>query len=148
MEGGGVAQRLTRQQQEVKKSLDQLNKEAKESGGTQKNMVGDLERAAKEIEEVLRDMQSGQISDQTLRRQEQILSRMLDAMKSQRERDMERKRESTPGKDVVRNSPPELRFQNDPATLDELRQNLEDGRQGYSRDYEYLIRKYFESLGE
>ncbi|MCB0711839.1 MAG: DUF4175 family protein [Ignavibacteriae bacterium] len=145
---GGVAQRLTRQQQEVKKSLDQLNKEAKESGGTQKNMVGDLERAAKEIEEVLRDMQSGQISDQTLRRQEQILSRMLDAMKSQRERDMERKRESTPGKDVVRNSPPELRFQNDPATLDELRQNLEDGRQGYSRDYEYLIRKYFESLGE
>ncbi len=144
----GVARRLTRQQQEVKKSLDQLNKEAKESGGTRKNMVGDLERAAKEIEEVLRDMESGRITDQTLRRQEQILSRMLDAMKSQRERDFERKRESTPGKDVVRNSPPELRFENDPNILERMRQNLQEGTQGYSRDYEDLIRKYFETVGK
>ena len=145
--GKGVAQRLTRQQQEVKKSLEELNKEAKESGGTRKNMVGDLERAAKEIEEVLRDMQSGKITEQTLRRQEQILSRMLDAMKSQRERDFERKRESTPGKDVLRDSPPGLRLGNGQTPLDGSGTNPDQGMQGYSRDYEYLIRKYFEAVG-
>ncbi len=144
----GVAKRLTRHQQLVKKSLDELNKEAKESGGTRKNMVGDLERASKEIEEVLRDMESGQISEQTLRRQEQILSRMLDAIKSQRERDYQRKRESNPGQDILRDSPPELQFENDRTALDRTRDNVQNRTQGYSRDYEYLIRKYFESVGE
>lgn len=143
----GVARRLTQQQQEVKKSLDELNKEAREMGGTRKNQVGDLERAAREVEEVLRDMQSGQISEQTLRRQEQILSRMLDAMKSQRERDFEQKRESQPGKDVVRTSPAELTFDNEDDPQQNGRDELRDGRQGYSRDYEYLIRKYFEQVG-
>lgn len=144
----GHTDRLTRQQQEVKKSLDDLNREAKEMGGTRKNQVGDLERAAREVEEVLRDMQSGQISEQTLRRQEQILSRMLDAMKSQRERDFEKKRESKSGQDVLRDSPPELTFDDDDSPLEKMRDELRDGKQGYSRDYEYLIRKYFEALGE
>lgn len=143
----GMARRLTQQQQDVKKSLEELNKEAREAGGTRKNQVGDLERAAKEIQEVLRDMESGQISEQTLRRQEQILSRMLDAMKSQRERDFEQKRESQPGKDVVRTSPAELTFDNDQDSQSNGKDNLRDGKQGYSRDYEYLIRKYFEQVG-
>ena len=117
-------------------------------GGTRKNQVGDLERAAREIEEVLRDMQSGQISEQTLHRQEQILSRMLDAMKSQRERDFEKKRESKSGQDVLRESPPELTFGDEDSPVEKMRDELRDGKQGYSRDYEYLIRKYFEALGE
>lgn len=143
----GMARRLTQQQTEVKKSLEELNKEAREMGGTRKNQVGDLERAAKEVQEVLRDMESGQISEQTLRRQEQILSRMLDAMKSQRERDFEQKRESQPGKDVVRTSPSELTFDNESNNRQGGEQQLQDGQQGYSRDYEYLIRKYFEQVG-
>ena len=144
----GAAKRLTRQQEQVKKSLEELNKEAQEMSNTRKNQVGDLERAAKEIEEVLRDMQSGQISEQTLQRQEQILSRMLDAMKSQRERDFEKKRESKTGQDVVRESPPDLTLENDASSVERMRDELRDGKQGYSRDYEYLIRKYFEALGE
>lgn len=143
----GQAGRLTQQQQEVKKSLDDLNKEAREMGGTRKNQVGDLERAAKEIQEVLRDMQSGRVSEETMRRQDQILSRLLDALKSQRERDYEQKRESRPGQDVLRTSPPELTFDTDEEPREQMRDELRENRQGYSRDYEYLIRKYFEQLG-
>jgi len=142
---GSEMRRLRRQQQDVKKSIEELNREVKESGGTRKNMIGDLERAAQEIEEVLSDMRSGQITPETLQRQERILSRLLDATRSQRERDFEKKRESTPGVDVVRQSPPDLRFpdrNDDQVRRDQLRSR----EQGYTKDYEYMIRRYFEAL--
>ncbi len=138
--------RLQRQQQEVKKSLDELNQEARESGGTRKNMVGDLERAAREIDEVLRDMSSGQVTPETRQRQERILSRLLDAIRSQRERDFERERESRSGVDVIRSSPPELKLPD--GSLDNLRRDLLRAReQGYSKDYEELIRRYLQVVG-
>lgn len=143
---GSEMKRLQRQQQEVKKSVDEMNKELRESGGTRKNMLGDLERAANEIEEVLSDMRSGQVTPETLQRQERILSRLLDANRSQRERDFEKERESKPGVDIVRQSPPELRFQNNDAQRT-LRDQLRSREQGYTKDYEYMIRRYFEALG-
>lgn len=143
---GSEMKRLQRQQQEVKKSVDDMNKELQESGGTRKNMIGDLERAADEIEEVLSDMRSGQVTPETLQRQERILSRLLDANRSQRERDFEKERESKPGVDIVRQSPPDLRFENKD-TERTLRDQLRSREQGYSKDYEYMIRRYFEALG-
>lgn len=145
-EGGERMKRLSKAQGEVKKSVDELNKEAREAGGTRKNTVGDLERASKEIEEVLTDMQSGQVTPETLQRQERILSRLLDAMKSQRERDFDKERESRSGVDVVRNSPPSLDSGAD-RNRPELRDQLRSREQGYTKDYEYMIRKYFEALG-
>ncbi len=143
---GPEMRRLARQQQDVKKSIEDLNKELRESGGTRKNMLGDLERAAKEIEEVLSDMGSGQVSPETMQRQERILSRLLDATRSQRERDFEKERESKPGVDVVRQSPPELRLPNSDRTQNG-RDGLQGREQGYTKDYEYMIRRYFEALG-
>ena len=138
--------RLKQQQQQVKKSLEELQQETRQGGGTRKNMVGDLDRAAREIEEVLRDMASGQISPETRQRQERILSRLLDAVRSQRERDFERERESRGGVDVVRSSPPELALPN--RDMERLRRDLLRAReQGYSKDYEALIRQYLQGVG-
>ena len=138
--------RLTQQQERVRKSIEEMNQEERQGSGTRKNTVGDLERAAREIDEVLRDMRSGQVSPETRQRQERILSRLLDAVRSQRERDFERERESRSGVDVVRSSPadikPDPNNPNDPLRRDPLRSR----EQGYSKDYEYLIRRYFESL--
>lgn len=139
--------RLTRQQEEVRKSLDELNKEARESGGTRKNVLGDLERTAKEIDQVLSEMRNGTITPETMQRQERILSRLLDAARSQRERDFDKKRESRPGQDVVRRSPPDLKFDGSDASTPVRRDQLDQRNQGYTRDYEYLIRRYFEELG-
>lgn len=144
---GKEMQRIRQQQENVKKSIDDLNKEVRESGGTKKNMLGDLERAAKEIDEVLTDMRSGQLTPETLQRQEKILSRLLDAVRSQRERDFEKERESKPGTDVVRQSPGDLKFR-DEAESPAVRDLLRSREQGYSKDYEYMIRKYFEALGK
>jgi septal ring factor EnvC (AmiA/AmiB activator) len=140
-------QRLANQQGQVKKSIDDLNRELKESGGTRKNIVGDLERAAREIDEVLTDMRSGQVTPETIQRQERILSRLLDATRSNRERDFDKERESRSGVDVVRQSPPELK--SDPETKERTgRDQLNAREQGYTKDYEYMIRRYFEALGK
>lgn len=145
--GEGQMKKLQQQQGQVKKSVEELNKEMREEGGTKKNQVGDLDRASREIDEVLSDMNSGQVTPETLDRQERILSRMLDAMKSQRERDFEKKRESKPGVDVVRSSPPELKL-GENEDQQKLQRDMIHGReQGYTKDYEYMIRKYFDALG-
>ncbi len=144
---GKEMQRLSNQQGQVKKSLEDLNKEMRESGGTRKNIAGDLERTAKEIEEVLADMQNGQVTPQTLQRQQEILSRLLDAARSNRERDFDKERESHSGVDVMRPSPPDVKLSDDSKMP--AQQDLLDSReQGYTKDYEGLIRRYFEALGK
>jgi len=47
--------------------------------------------------EVIKDLQNNNITPETKKRQEKILSRMLDFQLSQREKDFEQKRESRPG---------------------------------------------------
>jgi hypothetical protein len=86
------------------------------------------------------------VNPETIRQQERILSRLLDAARSTKERDFEKKRKAQTGTQVARRSPGEL----DPATL-EGRNRLRDDllkaiEQGYSKDYLELIRKYFEQL--
>jgi hypothetical protein len=86
--GGGGA---WPEQEAVRKSLEQLNKEA-QAGGEQKNMLGDLDKIAEEMKEVVQNLTQNNVNPETLRKQERILSRLLDASKSMRERDYEKKR--------------------------------------------------------
>ncbi|HVN49446.1 MAG TPA: DUF4175 family protein [Bacteroidota bacterium] len=139
------AARLAQQQAAVQKSIEQLNKEAQQSSDGQR-LLGDLQRLADEMKEVVRDLEQNNISDETKRKQDRILSRMLDASTSMRERDYEKKRKSETGTDYTRQSPQEL----DPATF-EGKNRLHDDllkamEQGYSKDYQELIKKYFEQL--
>lgn len=80
-----------------------------------------------------------------MRRQHRILSRMLDALRSLYERDYEPQRESRPGQNLVRPSPPGLRLpEQQPALVPE--QIMPALQQGYSRDYRRLIERYFDQL--
>lgn len=138
-------QRLAQQQAALQKSLEELNKEAKRSEEGRR-ILGDLERIAQEMQEIVSDLQQQEINPNTLQKQERILSRLLDASRSMRERDWEKKRKSETGTDVARRSPGEL----DPSLLDPanaMKSDLQKAiEEGYSRDYEQLIRKYFEAL--
>jgi hypothetical protein len=71
---------------------------------------------------------------------------MLDAQRSMRERDYEKRRKSESGTDIARQSPGALDL-----TTQEGRSKLQQDllralEEGYSKDYEELIRKYFEAL--
>ncbi len=138
-------QRLAQQQDVLRKSLQQLNKEAMNSGQS-KTIPADLNDIAKKMEEVVKNMNSDQLDNQTVQQQEHILSRLLDAQKSINERDYQNERESKAGNDIVRESPSELNLSSDKGKnkiKDELNKAVQEG---YTRDYEELIRRYYESL--
>ncbi len=146
---GGVspeqAARLAVEQAAVQKSLEELSNEAKQSTDHQKHL-GDLDKIAEEMKEVVRDLEQHEINPTTLQRQEKILSRLLDAQRSMRERDYEKRRRAEAGRDYQRFSPPDL-DQSTVAGTSRLMQDLRKAlEQGYAKEYQELIRKYFEEL--
>lgn len=141
----GQMQRLAQQQQLIQKSLEELNKEAKQSGESKK-IPADLENIVNQMREVVSDMNTEKLSDDLIQKQERILSKLLDAQKSINERDFEKERKSDSGINLTRNTPAELnlRYQQSKEKLkDELNRAIQEG---YNKDYENLIRKYYESL--
>ncbi|HLF20467.1 MAG TPA: DUF4175 family protein, partial [Bacteroidota bacterium] len=145
MQRAAEAARLAQEQEAVRKSLDQLNKEAQASG-EQKKLLGDLEKIAEDMKEVVRNLEQNNVNPETIQKQERILSRLLDASKSMRERDFEKRRKAETGTQVARRSPKELDL-NLLEGKSRLREDLLKAlEQGYSKDYRELIRKYFERL--
>lgn len=138
-------QRLAQQQQMIQKSLEQLNKETKETGQSKK-LAGNLEDIINEIKEVVQNMNTQKVDDDLIESQNRILSKLLDAQRSINERDFEKNRESNEGKNIAQDSPGELLL-NNKEILDRLRdQLLNAAKEGYSKDYQELIKKYFEAL--
>lgn len=138
-------QRLGQQQEEVRKTLKQLNEEAKASGKS-KTLASNLDKLLDQMQEVVTDMNTQKVNDNLIQKQEKILSKMLDAQRSVNERDYEKDRESFAGKNIQRQSPSELNLNSEQGKnkiKDELNRAVQEG---YSKDYEELIRKYYEAL--
>jgi hypothetical protein len=139
------AARLAAEQATIQKSIEQLSAEAKQSSEKQK-LLGDLDKIATDMTEVVRDLEQHDINPATVQRQERILSRLLDAQRSMRERDYEKRRRAETGREYQRSSPSDL----DPSTVAGTTRMMEDLRkaleQGYAKEYQELIKKYFEEL--
>ncbi len=145
MEQLSQLQRLAAEQEIIRKSLEELNREMKEAGQSSR-LLGDLEDVAKKMEEVVRELKQNNVSDDLIQKQERILTRLLDATRSMNERDYEKRRESRPGEQITGKPPADLKFdEND--LMSRIRQDLLRAlEEGYAKDYEILIRKYFEAL--
>jgi hypothetical protein len=139
------AARLAVGQEAIRKSLEQLSREAQQSGERQR-ILGDLDKIAEEMKEVVRNLEQNEVNPETIRKQERILSRLLDASKSVRERDFEKRRRAETGTQITRRGPRDFdlnSLEGKSPLREELLKALE---QGYSKDYQELIRKYFEEL--
>lgn len=145
MEQLSQLQRLAAEQEIMRKSLEELNREMKEAGQSSR-LLGDLEDVAKKMEEVVRELKQNNISDDLIQKQERILTRLLDATRSMNERDFEKRRESRTGEQITGKPPADLKF-NEDDLMSRIRQDLLKAlEEGYAKDYEILIRKYFEAL--
>lgn len=138
-------QRLGQQQELIRKSLEQLNEEAKLSGQS-KRIPADLENLVKQMQEVVTDMNTEKLDDDLIQKQERILSKLLDAQRSINERDFEKERKSETGLQIVRQSPSEFELSSDRGRSI-IREELNRAvREGYKKDFEDLIRRYYEAL--
>ncbi len=143
----GQIQRIAQQQEVIRKSLEQLNRESQEAGQS-KQLASNLEKILQEMKEVVSNLQSQNLNDDLVKQQERILSKLLDAQRSINERDFEKERKSNTGRDFVRTSPPDLIFSTDEGKNKIRDELLKAIREGYKKDYEDLIRNYFDSLGK
>ncbi|MGQ9818316.1 MAG: DUF4175 family protein [Candidatus Kapaibacteriales bacterium] len=133
--------RIVAEQGRAQKALEELANEQKKFARPEERVLGNLRKVAEEMKEVVSNLQTGKIDSETLKKQDRILSRLLDATKSIYERDFEERRESTPGKELYREAPPPLEL------TDQQRKSLQHIldylKQSYTKDYEELVRRYF-----
>ncbi|MBS1521349.1 MAG: hypothetical protein JST50_10155 [Bacteroidetes bacterium] len=89
--------KMARQQEMIRQALQEINKDENKNGG---GGIGNLDKISKEMEQTENDIVNRRITDEVLKRQQQIQTRMLEAEKAQQQRDQDQKRESNAGKDM------------------------------------------------
>ena len=140
----GMMRRLAREQAQLRKSLAQLQREMQGAGRGGENLGG----IAHEMEEVLNDFREQNVTQRTVERQQRILTRMLDSQRALRRQDFSEKRKATVAQDIIREGPvglPDDLGQRRSLAMEALNLAL---KAGYSRDYQDMIRRYFNTLIE
>ena len=89
--------RMAREQQMIRETLQQINQEDNKDGS---KGLGNLDKISQQMEQNERDLVNKRITDEALKRQEQIQTRLLEAEKAEQQRDQDQKRESNTGKDM------------------------------------------------
>jgi len=134
--------RLAAEQGALKKALEELLGEF----GNRSEIPGRLDQMVEDMEEVVQKLRQRDASPETIRRQERILSRLLDAQHSVQRREYSQRRQARQGMDIIRRSPGPLPDRT-PDWKDRIRRDiLRMAQEGYTKDYQELIRKYFEAL--
>lgn len=135
-------EQLAEQQRRIKEQLEEMNVGSE----AQEQLLGDLEKIAEQMEQSADDLQNGRRRD-LIDRQQQILTRLLNAQQSLRTQGKKEQRQGrTAEEEVDRQRPGE---RPDPEATDTLRRDLIRALEmGYNPDYEALIKRYFELLQE
>ena len=138
----GQLKRMAAEQQAIRDAMGQLGQQMQ----NRSDVLGDLDNVAKEMGEVVKDLQALNIDRQTIERQQKIFSRMLDAQKSVREQAYSKKRLAEVGQDYKEKSPGQPKnYEN--IKLKQLNLDLLRALQeGYGPDYEKIIEAYFKAL--
>jgi len=138
----GRLNQMAKQQNRIRKQLKDLQRNGGFEPGDK--LLSELERMNEQMENSIRDLRGGNTDRELVKRQRNILSKMLSAERAINERGKEKKRRATTAEKQYEQTPPEI-------TLEELRKRirsrLQDPNQTkFSEDYQKLIEKYFELL--
>ncbi|TWR28675.1 hypothetical protein FPZ42_05575 [Mucilaginibacter achroorhodeus] len=133
--------KMARQQQLIRQSLQQYNRENNKDG---RNGLGDLDKISKEMEQTENDLVNKRITDDALKRQQQIQTRLLEADKAEQEREQDQKRESKAGKEL----PPGYikALQNYEALKAKQTERLRTAPPALNLYYKQKIKHYFDQL--
>ncbi len=133
---------LAEQQAAIRRQLRQMSRNPESRG----QLLGDLEKLAEQMEESIQEMQRGRVDRPLIQRQQQILTRMLEAQRSMQQRGQEERREGRQARDTEPTTPEAL---TPDAAAEQLRRDLIRALEsGYAPDYQTLIKRYFELLRE
>ncbi|MES2132202.1 MAG: DUF4175 family protein [Bacteroidota bacterium] len=103
MQGQGMSEQLAKmaaQQEAIRRQMQQMMDKIKKDGGS--NPGGNLTDLMEQTE---KDIVNRQITQETMKRQQDILTKLLESEKAERERDQEEKRKSNEAKNQVLSNP-------------------------------------------
>jgi hypothetical protein len=89
--------KLAREQQEIRQSFEQLNSEDTKTGGSS---LPNADKISQQMEQTEKDLVNRRITDESIKRQQQIQTRLLEAEKAEQEREQDQQRQSHAGKDM------------------------------------------------
>src|SRR5690606_31904973 len=108
--------------------------------------AGELQKTIDEMEKIEKDLVNKRLNLETLKRQKDIETRLLEHEKAERERDQDKKRESKEGKQQERKVPPALEeYLKQKERENELLKNVPPELRPY---YKEKIREYFRSISQ
>lgn len=140
---GSMSEQLARmaaQQEAIRQELQRLNREENGDGGS----LGDLDKLSKLMEETEKDLVNKRLTEETLKRQQEILTRLLESEKAERERELEEKRESNESK--IENLRNPSRFEEYKKLKMQETELLKTLPPAFNTFYRNLVNYYFQSL--
>lgn len=96
---------MAQMQQKIRKELERINQQENKDG---KSPLGNLGEAIKKMEETEKNLVNKQLTAEMLKRQQDIMSKLLEAENAQRQREEQPERESNTGRETERKLPPSL----------------------------------------
>jgi hypothetical protein len=132
--------RMAAQQELLRNALNQLNQQENKDG---QGKLGDLGKIAEQMEQNERDIVNKRITELTLKRQQDILTRLLESEKAEREREQEERRESNEARDIYRAPGQFEDFKKMKLRETEL---LKTVPPGFTTFYKNLVNSYFQNL--
>ncbi len=135
--------KMAAQQEAMRRALQQLQKELGEQGKGGK--LGDLKKTEELMDEQEKDLVNKRITPETLKRNEEILTRLLEHEKAEKEQETEDKREANEAEQKERTTPPEIQ-----EYLDKIRREqelLKTVTPGLSPYYKEKVKEYYRQLG-
>ena len=133
--------KMAQQQQMIREALQKINKEENKDG---KGALGNLNQLTQEMKQTEMDLVNKRITEETMNRQKNLQTKLLDAEKAQREQDQDAKRESSAAKGF----PPSYKqllekFKKEQQSETELIQKLPPNLNHY---YKNKVSEYFKLL--
>ncbi len=135
--------KIAAQQEALRREIDRLEKMLKEEGKA--GSLGDLDKTKELMEKQERDLVNKQITQETMKRAQEIETRMLEHEKSEREQDQDNQREAEQAKNTSPSIPPAIKlYLEQKAKEMELLRSLPAELSPYYKD---RVRAYFKKVG-
>jgi hypothetical protein len=135
--------RMAAQQEAIRKIMQDYNDELKDRDGMGNKSI---EQLLEEMKKTEKELVNRSITAQTINRQKNIETRMLESERAQQEREKEEKRESTEARERYNPSPPkEWQFDKSRSQQTELLKTVPPALQYY---YKEKVNRYFYNIGE
>lgn len=132
---------MAQMQSQIRRDLEKLNEEENKDG---KNSLGDLGGTAKQMEKTETQLVNKQLTSEMLMRQQEIMSKLLEAENAERERDEKKEYQAKPGQEPERKIPPSIEaYLKAKQSETDLYKTVPPSLKPY---YKALAEKYFRSL--